>query len=74
MIYFFFRLPITESSGTELAEKYRQAEAQELDVVGNDQLDYKQGNKICIYWFISIYVYIQLPVMYMYVYIYRFLL
>ncbi|NXW49350.1 TDRD9 helicase, partial [Nyctiprogne leucopyga] len=37
-------LPITESSGTGLAEKYRQAEAQELDVVGNDQLDYKRGD------------------------------
>ncbi|NXX17523.1 TDRD9 helicase, partial [Podargus strigoides] len=34
-------LPITESVGTEHAEKYRQAEAQELAVVGNDQLVYK---------------------------------
>ncbi|NXI95215.1 TDRD9 helicase, partial [Psophia crepitans] len=35
------RLPITESVGTEYAEKYRQAETQELDVVENDQLVYK---------------------------------
>ncbi|XP_074439952.1 ATP-dependent RNA helicase TDRD9 isoform X2 [Larus michahellis] len=34
-------LPFTEGDGTEYAEKYRQAEAQELDVDGNDQLVYK---------------------------------
>ncbi|GAB0191015.1 mitochondrial enolase superfamily member 1 [Grus japonensis] len=33
--------PITESVGTEYAEKYRQAEAQELDIAENDQLVYK---------------------------------
>ncbi|KAM6130875.1 LOW QUALITY PROTEIN: ATP-dependent RNA helicase TDRD9 [Pterocles gutturalis] len=36
-------LPVTESVGTEHAEKYRQAEAQELDVVENDELVYKPG-------------------------------
>uniref|UniRef100_A0A8C8AEG8 ATP-dependent RNA helicase TDRD9 n=1 Tax=Otus sunia TaxID=257818 RepID=A0A8C8AEG8_9STRI len=35
------RLPITESIGTEYDEEYEQAETQELDVVGNDQLVYK---------------------------------
>ncbi|XP_072720878.1 ATP-dependent RNA helicase TDRD9 isoform X2 [Ciconia boyciana] len=39
-------LPITESVGTEYAEKYRQAEAQELDVVGNDQLVYKPDTSL----------------------------
>ncbi|KAM9290099.1 ATP-dependent RNA helicase TDRD9 [Cariama cristata] len=34
-------LAMTESVGTEYAEKYRQVEAQELDVVGNDHLVYK---------------------------------
>ncbi|XP_074725041.1 ATP-dependent RNA helicase TDRD9 [Strix uralensis] len=39
-------LPITESVGTEYAEKYGQAEAQELDVVGNDQLVYKPDTSL----------------------------
>ncbi|NXL06991.1 TDRD9 helicase, partial [Mesembrinibis cayennensis] len=39
-------LPITESGGTEYAEKYRQAEAQELNVVGNDQLVYKPDTSL----------------------------
>ncbi|NXK11447.1 TDRD9 helicase, partial [Herpetotheres cachinnans] len=39
-------LPITESVGTEYAEKYRQAEAQELDVTGNDQLVYKPDTSL----------------------------
>ncbi|KAM6204809.1 ATP-dependent RNA helicase TDRD9 isoform 2-T2 [Sarcoramphus papa] len=39
-------LPITESVGTEYAEKYRQVEAQELDVVGKDQLVYKPDTSL----------------------------
>ncbi|XP_075282799.1 ATP-dependent RNA helicase TDRD9 [Opisthocomus hoazin] len=38
--------PEEESAGTECTEKYRQAEAQELDVVGNDQLVYKPGTSL----------------------------
>ncbi|NXH77020.1 TDRD9 helicase, partial [Hydrobates tethys] len=38
-------LPITESVGTECDEKYRQAEAQELDVVGN-KLVYKPDTSL----------------------------
>ncbi|KAJ7406563.1 putative ATP-dependent RNA helicase TDRD9 [Willisornis vidua] len=40
------RLPITESVGTEHAEKYKQAEEQELDVAGNNQLVYKPGTSM----------------------------
>ncbi|XP_065540772.1 ATP-dependent RNA helicase TDRD9 isoform X2 [Lathamus discolor] len=39
-------LPITESIGTEYAEKCRQAKSQELEVVGNDQLVYKPGTSL----------------------------
>ncbi|XP_068255333.1 ATP-dependent RNA helicase TDRD9 isoform X1 [Nyctibius grandis] len=39
-------LPITESGETEYAEKHRQAEAQELDVAGNDQLVYKPDTSL----------------------------
>ncbi|NXN71597.1 TDRD9 helicase, partial [Himantopus himantopus] len=39
-------LPITESVGAEYAEKYRQAETQDLDVVGNDQLVYKPDTSL----------------------------
>ncbi|XP_050752878.1 ATP-dependent RNA helicase TDRD9 isoform X2 [Gymnogyps californianus] len=39
-------LPITESVGTEYAEKYRQVEAQELDVVGKDQFVYKPDTSL----------------------------
>ncbi|XP_075609122.1 ATP-dependent RNA helicase TDRD9 [Balearica regulorum gibbericeps] len=38
--------PITESVGTEYAEKYRRAEAQELDIVENDQLVYKPDTSL----------------------------
>lgn len=48
VISFLFRQPITESVGTEYAEKYRQAEAQELDIVENDQLVCKPGKKMYI--------------------------
>ncbi|XP_071415481.1 ATP-dependent RNA helicase TDRD9 [Pithys albifrons albifrons] len=40
------RLPITESVGTEHAEKYKQAEERELDVAGNNQLVYKPGTSM----------------------------
>ncbi|NXN25532.1 TDRD9 helicase, partial [Nycticryphes semicollaris] len=39
-------LPVTESVGIEYAEKYRQAEIQELDVVGSDQLVYKPDTSL----------------------------
>ncbi|KAF1663588.1 ATP-dependent RNA helicase TDRD9, partial [Aptenodytes patagonicus] len=39
-------LPITGSVGTEHAEKYRQAAAQELDVVGNDQFVYEPDTSL----------------------------
>lgn len=42
---YFFRLPSTERGETEYAEKYRQVEAQKLDVFGNDQCVYKPGKK-----------------------------
>ncbi|KAF1496730.1 ATP-dependent RNA helicase TDRD9, partial [Pygoscelis antarcticus] len=40
-------LPITGSVGKEYAEKYRQAAAQELDVVGNDQFVYEPDTSLC---------------------------
>lgn len=43
--FLLFRLPVTESVETEYAEDCRQVEAQEFDVVGNDQLVYKPGKK-----------------------------
>ncbi|NWY52909.1 TDRD9 helicase, partial [Chionis minor] len=39
-------LPVTESVGTEYTEKYRQAVAQDLDAVGNDQLVYKPDTSL----------------------------
>ncbi|XP_065694891.1 ATP-dependent RNA helicase TDRD9 isoform X3 [Patagioenas fasciata] len=39
-------LPITESVGTEYADKYKQAEAQELGGVGNDRFVYKPDTSV----------------------------
>ncbi|XP_061854824.1 ATP-dependent RNA helicase TDRD9 [Colius striatus] len=40
------RLPIGESVETEYAEKYRQVEAEELNVAGNEELVYKPDNSL----------------------------